>query len=90
MNYAEAKAQNAAITAAHDAAGATLLAIPGVGTGAMGLTPDRVKFSPEYTAAHRAERAAFAALRNHNAFMVKNFKREMAADRAARRAGGAA
>lgn len=90
MNYAEAKAQNAAIVAASDAADAALKAIPGVGTGSMGLTPDRVKSTPEYRAADRASRAAFAALRNHNAFMVKNFKREMAADRAARRAGGAA
>ena len=34
--------------------------------GANGLTPDSVKFSPEYRAAKSAYNKAFSALRNHN------------------------
>ena len=45
------------------AASATLRAIPGVGGGPMGLTPDAVKASPEYRAARAACDAAHLRLR---------------------------
>lgn len=85
MNFEEAKIIRAEIAAKAEAANAVLMAIPGIGGGAMGLTPDRVKSTKAYQEAHRAMRQAFAAERHHNAFMVKTFKREMAAERAARR-----
>lgn len=46
-----------------------------------GLTPDSVKFSPEYQEAYRAERAAFEKFREINDFIVKNFKKEEKAAR---------
>ena len=79
----------AALEANLAAAGKVLGAIPGVGTGPMGLTPDEVKFSPEYRNAKKAVDAAFAALRNFNGKYVKVFKNEIRAERDARRAATA-
>lgn len=56
------------------------------GAGQMGLTPDHVKAMPEYQALKRSFDIAFAALRNFNAMYTKKYKRELAAERAARRA----
>lgn len=47
-------------------ASAELKAIPGVGMGESGLTPDNVKASPEYQEATRRYRVAFAALQDFN------------------------
>ena len=64
--------------------GKVLREIPGAGSSPMGLTPDAVKFSPEYHIAKNAYRAAFAALRSFNGKYVKIFKAEIAAERAER------
>lgn len=84
--YQVAKAQSAALYDAHRAAGKALTALPGVGSGAMGLTPENVKQSPAYQAAKRAEREAFAALRSFNADYVKTYAKEIRADSRANRA----
>ena len=47
-------------------AASLLRAIPGVGTGACGLTPDSVKASPAYRVARARYQQAFAALRQFN------------------------
>jgi len=51
----------------------------------LGLPPEHIRTSTEY----RMEKAnldrAVSALRDHNGFMVKNFKKEMKTDRDARR-----
>jgi len=60
------EAARAALEAEHKAAGAALRAIPGIGSGRMGLTPDHVKASPDYRAARAAYDRAFAALRRFN------------------------
>ncbi len=52
-------------------AGKAMKAIPGIGSGPMGLTPDHVKFSPAYRAAKAASDAAFAKLRKLNAIRNK-------------------
>lgn len=66
------------------AAGAALSSFP---KGKMGLTPDAVKQSPAWVSAKRAYDAAFARLQNYNTHFTKQFKRELAEDRRARRGG---
>lgn len=49
--------------------------------GQMGLTPDAVKFSPEFRAAKSEFDNAFKTLRHFNSHYIKAFKREIAASR---------
>lgn len=49
--------------------------------GAMGLTPDSVKASPEYREDKRAFDSTFAALRRFNTWFLKAFRKEWLADR---------
>lgn len=86
MTYAIAKIAAAAIDAELSAAGAALKAIPGVGSGPMGLTPDAVKFSPEYRTAKSALDAAKARSRAFYAAFSKRYAKEIRADRDAARA----
>lgn len=53
--------------------------------GAMGLTPDDVKFSPAYRLAKQQFDASFAALRKFNGEFTKAFAKEIREDRLARR-----
>lgn len=66
------------------AASQALRAIDGVGSGAMGLTPDAVKASAAYQDAKRRFDWDFDNLRKFNAWYVKAFKRELAAQRRAK------
>lgn len=84
MDYATFKATVAELERAERAAAARLRAIPGTGSGPMGLTPDAVKFSPEWQAARAAHAAAFARLQDFNRAHVKRFRKEASAERAAR------
>lgn len=81
MSYAIARAVGAQLEAEHKRASAALKALPGVGTGPMGLTPDAVKFSPEYRTLKAAADAAREAVRRHNGMMVKRYAREMRQER---------
>lgn len=66
-------------------ASARLNAIPGIGSGVMGLTPAHVKASPEYQAAHGAYVQAHKALAELNRINVPRFKLEIARERKERR-----
>lgn len=55
-----------------------LRAIPGIGSGCMGLTPDSVKVGADYQDAKRRFEWDFDNLRKFNAWYVKAFKRELA------------
>jgi hypothetical protein len=88
LSFAGARMIHAALDARARDASRALNAIAGVGTGRMGLTPDEVKFSPAYRAAHAAYQRAAAALRTFNVRYAKAFKRELATERAERRASG--
>lgn len=55
----------------------------GAGTGQRGLTPDHVKFSPEYRLARREYQTAFSALRDLNQKHLKSFRKELQAERVA-------
>lgn len=83
MLYQEAKALSDQIDGEVRAASAALRTFP---KGAYGITPDAVKFSQEYRAAKTACDAAVARQRAYNAVYLKAFAKEIAADRAARRA----
>lgn len=85
MEYRNAKARQAQLEQAVKAAELALSAIPGVGCGPFGLTPDKVKVTPEYQAAKAAFDSAFARLRDFNASFVRTFARELRDERRARR-----
>ena len=83
MTYTEAKAMGAAIEARLKAASA---AMPkGTGSGPMGLTPDAIKFSPEYRAAKLVVDRTMRELREFNRWFVPTFKKEISAEIRARR-----
>ena len=87
MSFAQAKAMAQVITGKTKAATEVLQSFP---KGAMGLTPDHVKFSPEFCAANAAFHAAFMNERRFNAWYTKAFKKELLQDRDKRRAPQAA
>lgn len=55
-------------------------------SGDFGLTPDSVKFTPEFKAAKKAYNDAFQTYRKMNQYINKNFKKEEAAARKAKMA----
>jgi len=85
ITYATFKATQTALEFHVKAAGDAIRAIPGVGTGPNGLTPDDVKFSPPYQAARAAYDRAFSALQRHNMAYCQAFKKERIAERDAKR-----
>lgn len=82
MTYAEAKKLKETAEEESRAASTAERAFPRL---ANGLTPDAVRATPEYKAAAARNALAFARLRAVNEWFVKTFKKEYAADRAARR-----
>jgi hypothetical protein len=78
-DYAQAKALRDELEAESERTSQALKALSGGGP--MGLTPATVRTTSEWKAAKRAFDAAFAALRNYNAFYTQRFKREIAHDR---------
>jgi len=84
MTFEQAKAIRDQLDAAAAAAGRAIKAVPGVGTGPLGLTPDAVKASPEWRAARAAYDTAAAKLRGFNMFFTRQFARELRAERRAR------
>lgn len=82
--YAVARQIRDRIEADAKAAGERLRAIPGVGSGQLGLTPDHVKASPEYRAALADWQREFDRLRAFNAAYLRRFRREIKAERRAR------
>lgn len=85
MSYAINKAHAALLNDDYTAAIRNLKAIPGVGSGPMGLTPDDVRARPDYRFAKQVMDKAFAELRAFNAVYVKRFKKELAAERLEKR-----
>jgi hypothetical protein len=91
ISFDEFWRMRAALDRAASRASARLRAIPGVGSGAMGLTPDSVKARPDYREALASYRAAESALRQFNGAFAKRFARQSAARiRAEREAKAAA
>ena len=74
------------LQAAWQAASAELKAISGVGTGPMGITPDAVKFSPEYRKAHYKAECARLAVHSFRKTYRKVIEKESKARIAAKRA----
>jgi hypothetical protein len=69
MTYEQAKTRRDALEAAVKA-----IKFPDGTNGNGRITPDHVKFSPEYKAAKEAFNAAFAELRSFNEWYVKTFR----------------
>ena len=83
MTFEEAKAIRARLSAEADRLCAAVRAL-GAGTGPMGLTPEHIKFSPEFRAAKGAYDAAFKRLREFTGAMHRLYKRELREERKAR------
>lgn len=81
MDYQQAKSERDRLEAAQRAAFEVLRAIPGYGTGSMGMTPDAIRATPEWQSAASANGRAFAALQTFNRDFVKRFRKEIRADR---------
>ena len=86
MNYAAtihsfgfALTVQAAARADYDFWTRALQAIPGVGSGPMGLTPDSVKATPEYKKTRMTQEIAFQGLRAINSVLNSKFKKQYAA-----------
>lgn len=69
-----------------DAAHKAIVWPEGVGTGPMGLTPDHIKFGPEYRAARNRSESIMAIERKFNQVASKRFKKEIRAHIDAKRA----
>lgn len=69
-----------------DLASAALKAIPGIGSGPMGLTPDHIRAGADYQNARRAYDTAHSRLARLNGANVKRFAPELRQEREARRA----
>lgn len=82
MTYQIFAATTATLQSEADAASKALQTFP---RGPMGLTPDSVKFSPEFRAAKAAYDRAEAALRAFNGKHAKSFAKEIRAAVTARR-----
>lgn len=76
MTYPEALALKQLAESRCDDAPRALRAVPGVGSGPMGLTPDHVKVSPEYREARAAADKAFREMQRVNAWFCKTYARE--------------
>jgi hypothetical protein len=83
LSFAKAKATHDRLNAEVVRTEEVLKTFP---TCAMGLTPDAVKFSPEFRNAKQAFNAAFARLRAFNAVFTKTFAKELCAERRERSA----
>ena len=81
MTFAQGKAIQASLEADVKNHSVTLWAFP---RGAMGVTPDSVKATPEWQTAKRNYAVAFSKLRAFNSEFIKTFKRELTAERNAR------
>jgi hypothetical protein len=88
MTYQIAKTAKEVQESAHAKSVEVLKAVSGSEKGAFGMTPDHIKKTAEWKAAFSAERKAFADLCAINAYVSKNYKKEMRAERMARRLGG--
>lgn len=62
-----------------------LNAIPGIGSGPMGLTPDAVRATPEFQTANLRYQKAFSALRAINSVLTSKFKKRYTAHARAKR-----
>jgi hypothetical protein len=81
MCFEVAKEMQSVLMARHKEASAALRAVPGLGSGQLGLTPDAVKASPAYQTAREDYHACHGALRKFNAWFCKEYKAELRAER---------
>lgn len=85
LTFEKAKEIQEALNLAANNASKVLKDIVGDEVGPMGLTPDHIKFSPEYQSALATFNHANARSRAFNGPFVKQFKKELAELRKAKR-----
>lgn len=85
MNYQDAMVYKATLERKHEGAANDLKSLVGNERGAFNLTPDSIKQTPEWKAAYSKERSAFNAMRNFNMYIARTFKKELRAEREAKR-----
>jgi len=85
LEFLSAKAERDALDAEVLRAAKALDAIPGVGSLLSGLTPDAVKFSPEYRRARATYDQALSELRAFNGVFTKTFRKDLQLERLERR-----
>lgn len=85
MSYQDAKTQRDKLDARVRELSAALNTFP---KRADGLTPDHIKFSPDYRAVKTAYDSAFKALRQFNINFNRVFKKEIRAERRNRKPTG--
>lgn len=83
MDYTEAKAHAAYLWADARHAGTVLKGLKGKAN-SMNLTPDHIKDTPEWKLAKARSDAATIALQQFNQWFTRNFKTDIAKDRAKR------
>lgn len=81
MTYEQAKALKSRLEASCEDASRALNAIPGIGSGPMGLTPDHIKESRKYRLAKRTFDISFQTLREFNAVFTRSFRKEITSER---------
>lgn len=80
MNFEEAKAFQQKLSEILEAATKTMKKEFDQYKGAMGLIPDHIRETPRYQEVKKEFDRAFAALRNFNGWMNKQFKKEIKKD----------
>ena len=78
--------QSLEIKEALEAAHKAIVWPEGTGSGAMGLTPDHIKFTPEFRNARARSQGIMEIERKFNQVFSKRFKKEIIAHIAAKRA----
>jgi hypothetical protein len=79
--YELAKQAKLALETVENEASKALVAVIGVGSGPMGLTPDAIKAKPEYQAAKKAFNDSFNALRKFNGWFNYRFRKQLSKER---------
>lgn len=81
MDYIEARNIKHKLDKDVDVASKLLRAIPGISSGPMGLTPDIVKFRPDYIKAKNEYNIAANKAKLWNKLFLKTFKKEYEQER---------
>ena len=85
MDYEEAKKHKAFLEEKTIHHSRELNKLPGINSGSMGMTPENIKQSPEYKLHKQGYATAHEQLRKFNQTFTKQFKKEYADERAAKR-----
>lgn len=81
MDYQTAKTARATLETELKVASDALKNVPGIGSGAFGITPDHIRATDTWQRAKSEYDRAFKALQQFNIYFTKQFAKEYRADR---------